>query len=159
MERLHTCTCAVSLYINIIKLLIYLVIIHYKLPVKLCFKTPFVFEDVTLLYMRYCSNRLSHIFYHVSIWPLLLFPSPPVMHVQGLNHKLLFSVTQSRLTLCSMDCSIPGFPVLHYLSEFAQTHVHWGNDAIQLLHLLSPSSPSSLSLCQYQSFPTSWPLY
>ena len=23
------------------------------------------------------------------------------------------------------DCSMPGFPVLHYLSEFAQTHVHW----------------------------------
>ena len=28
-------------------------------------------------------------------------------------------------TLCNpMDCSMPGFPVLHYLSEFAQTHVH-----------------------------------
>ena len=27
--------------------------------------------------------------------------------------------------LCNpMDCSMPGFPVLHYLSEFAQTHVH-----------------------------------
>ena len=28
-----------------------------------------------------------------------------------------------------MDCSTPGFPVLHHL-EFAQTHVHWGGDAI-----------------------------
>ena len=29
------------------------------------------------------------------------------------------------LTLCDpMDCSTPGFPVLHYLLEFAQTHVH-----------------------------------
>ena len=128
-DRTHARVCSVSLYINIIKLLIYLVIIHYKLPVKLCFKTPFVFEDVTLLYMRYCSNRLSHIFYHVSIWPLLLFPSPPVIHVQGLHHKL-FSVTQSCLTLCSMECSIPGFPVLHYLSEFAQTHVHCVDAAI-----------------------------
>ena len=93
MERLHTCSCvcSVSLYINIIKLLIYLVIIHCKLPVKLCFKTPCVFEVVTLQYMRYCSNRLSHIFYHVSIWLLQLFPSPPVIHVQGLNHKLPFS--------------------------------------------------------------------
>jgi len=35
------------------------------------------------------------------------------------------SVTQSCLTLCdSVDCSTPGFPVLHYLPEFAQTHVH-----------------------------------
>ena len=24
-----------------------------------------------------------------------------------------------------MDCNMPGFPVLHYLLEFAQTHVHW----------------------------------
>ena len=24
-----------------------------------------------------------------------------------------------------MDCSTPGFPVLHYLPEFVQTHVHW----------------------------------
>ena len=24
-----------------------------------------------------------------------------------------------------MDCSTPGFPVFHYLLEFAQTHIHW----------------------------------
>ena len=35
------------------------------------------------------------------------------------------SVAQSCLTLCDpMDCSKPGFPVLHYFLEFAQTHVH-----------------------------------
>ena len=35
------------------------------------------------------------------------------------------SVAQSCPTLCDpMDCSRPGFPVLHYLLEFAQTHVH-----------------------------------
>ena len=35
------------------------------------------------------------------------------------------SVTQSCLTLCSpMDCSTPGFPILHHLLEFAQTCVH-----------------------------------
>ena len=34
-------------------------------------------------------------------------------------------------TLCNpMDCSTSGFPVLHYLPEFAQTHVHWVSDAI-----------------------------
>ena len=38
-----------------------------------------------------------------------------------------------------MDCRTPGFSVLHYLPEFAQTHVHWVNDAIQPSHpLLSP---------------------
>ena len=37
-----------------------------------------------------------------------------------------------------MDCSMPGFPVLHYLPEFAQTHVHWVGDAIQPLNLYCP---------------------
>jgi len=42
------------------------------------------------------------------------------------------SVTQSCPTLCNrMDCSTPGFPVLHHLPEFAQTHVHWVGDVIQ----------------------------
>ena len=41
------------------------------------------------------------------------------------------SVTQLCLTLCDpMDCSTPGFPVLHHLLELAQTHVHQGSDAI-----------------------------
>ena len=44
------------------------------------------------------------------------------------------SVAQSCSTLCRpMDCSTPGFPVLHYLLEFAQTHVHWLNDTIHLI--------------------------
>ena len=35
------------------------------------------------------------------------------------------SVIQSCPTLCDpMNCSILGFPVLHYLLEFAQVHVH-----------------------------------
>ena len=36
------------------------------------------------------------------------------------------SLTKSCPTLCDpMDCSTPGFPVLHYLLEFAQIPVHW----------------------------------
>ena len=43
------------------------------------------------------------------------------------------------------DCSTAGFPVLHYLLEFAQTIVHWVGDAIQPSHpLLPPSSPPVL---------------
>ena len=45
-----------------------------------------------------------------------------------------------------MDYSTPGFPVLHHLPEFAQTHVHWLDDAIQLSHPLSPPSPPALNL-------------
>ena len=46
-----------------------------------------------------------------------------------------------------MDCSMPGFPVLHYLPEFAQIHVHWVSVTIS-------SSASSFSFC-LQFFPTS----
>ena len=52
--------------------------------------------------------------------------------------------------LCDlMDCSMPGFLVLHYLLEFAQIHVHWVDDAIQPSHPLSPSSPPALHLSQH----------
>ena len=60
------------------------------------------------------------------------------------------SVAKSCLTLCNhMDCSTPGFPVLHYLPEFAQTHIHWIDDAIQPSHPPSPPSPV-LNLSQHQ---------
>ena len=54
-------------------------------------------------------------------------------------HKLLcccFSVNKSCLLCDPMDCSMPGFPVLHSLPNFAQTHVQCVNDAIQLSHFL-----------------------
>ena len=41
-----------------------------------------------------------------------------------------------------MDCSMPGFPVLHRLLELAQTHVLWVDDAIQATHPLLPPSPA-----------------
>ena len=31
-------------------------------------------------------------------------------------------------SLTPMNCTIPGSSVLHYLPEFAQTHVHGGSD-------------------------------
>ena len=60
-------------------------------------------------------------------------------------------VAQSCPTLCDpMDCSTPGFHVLHHLPEFAQTHVHWVNDAIQPSHPLSSPSPPAFNLSQHQ---------
>ena len=41
---------------------------------------------------------------------------------------------------------MPGFPVLHHLSEFAQTHVHWVGNAIQPFHSLLSPSLSALNL-------------
>ena len=49
------------------------------------------------------------------------------------------SVEQLCPTLCNpMDCSTPGFSIVHHLPELAQTHVHWVSDAIQPSHSLSP---------------------
>ena len=45
-----------------------------------------------------------------------------------------------------MDCSTPGLPVHHQLSESTQTHDHWVCDAIQPSHPLSSPSPPALSL-------------
>ena len=61
------------------------------------------------------------------------------------------SVTQSCPTLCNaMDCSTPGFLVLHHLLEFAQTHVHRVGEAIQPAHPLLPPSPPPFILSQHQ---------
>ena len=71
---------------------------------------------------------------------------------------LLLSVSKSSRTLLDpMDCNMAGFPVLHYLPELAQTHVHWVGDAIQPSHPLSlPSSPA-FNLSQHQGLvPVSW---
>ena len=76
------------------------------------------------------------------------------------------SVAQLCLTLWGpMDCSMPGFPVLHYLPEFAQTHVHWVDDAIQPSHPLASPSPPIFYLPQHQVFSNElalhirWPKY
>ena len=67
-------------------------------------------------------------------------------------HNCCRVVAKSCLSLCDpMSCSTPGFPILHYLLEFAQTHVHWVSDAIQPSHPLLPPSPPALNLSQYQS--------
>ena len=53
------------------------------------------------------------------------------------------------LTLCDLvNCRPPGFPVHHYLLDFAQ--IHWVCDAIQPFHPLSPPSPPALNLSQHQ---------
>ena len=49
-----------------------------------------------------------------------------------------------------MDCGTRGFPVLHHLLEFAQTHVHWVDDVIQPSQPLLLPSPPALNLSQHQ---------
>ena len=67
------------------------------------------------------------------------------------------SVTKSCPTLCDpMDCRKPGFPVLHCLPEFAQTHVHLVRNAIQPLHPLSNSPLCSVLRLPFQQRCPSW---
>ena len=70
-------------------------------------------------------------------------------------HKVLCCyscpVAKSCLTLCNpMDYSTWGFPILHHLLEFAQTHIHWVRGAIQPSYPLSPPSPPAFNLSQHQ---------
>ena len=73
----------------------------------------------------------------VSIHPSLSFPlcvqesllyvsvSIAALQIGSLKCSVQFSsIPQSCLTLCPMDCSIPGLPVHHQLPKFTQTHFH-----------------------------------
>ena len=83
------------------------------------------------------------------------------MSYHDVKYVIMFcccSVAQSCPTLGDpMDCSTPGFLVLHYVPKFAQTHIHWVVDVIQLSHpLFSPSSLALKSFPASESFPMSW---
>ena len=71
-------------------------------------------------------------------------PSDTCMHVvQSL----------SCVWLCNpMDYSTPGFPVLHYLPEFAQIQIPCVTDAIQPSHPLLPPSSPALSISSIRVF-------
>ena len=67
----------------------------------------------------------------------LIPPALGILTLGLLGKRLLLS--RSVPTLCNPeDCSTPGFPVLHCLPEFAQTHVHRVDDYIQPSHPLLP---------------------
>ena len=69
-------------------------------------------------------------------------------NVLSWEHYCCCSVIKLCPALCNpTNCSTPGFPVLHYLPEFAQIHVHW-------CYLTISSSAAPFSFC-LQSFPAS----
>ena len=55
-----------------------------------------------------------------------------------------------------MDCSTPGFPVLHHLLELAKTHIHWISNDIQPSRSLIPFTSFLQSFPTSGSFPVSW---
>ena len=84
----------------------------------------------------YCRSRKA-----IALIPILSSTYSCVVVAQLLSH----------VWLCNpMDCSTPGFPVLHCLPQFAQNYVRWVDDAIQPSHPLSPPFPLALNLAQHQ---------
>ena len=81
--------------------------------------------------------------------PALFNIIEPVI-VQSLSHVWLSD---------PMDCTTPGFPVLHHLPDFSQTQVHWLDDAIQSFHPLSPPFPPAFNLSQHRVFSNELALY
>ena len=82
------------------------------------------------------------------------------------KHSVQFSsVTKLCPALCNQeDCSTPGFPVHHQLSEFTQTHVHWVSHAIHLMlchPFLLPLSifPSTKVFSNESILHIRWPKY
>ena len=68
----------------------------------------------------------------------------------GLGVIAVQSLSVVQLFATPWTVAMPRFPVLHYLLEFTQTHVHWISDVIQPFHPLLPPSLLALNLSQYQ---------
>ena len=68
------------------------------------------------------------------------------------------SVAKSSLTLWGlMDCSMPGFPILHCPLEFAQTHVDWVRwSYLTISSSVAPFSSYPQSFPASGAFPVSW---
>ena len=62
--------------------------------------------------------------------------------VQSLSHVGLFATPWTAAYQASLS--------FHYLPKFAQTHVHWVDDAIQQSHPLSSPSPPALNLSEHR---------
>ena len=94
--------------------------------------------------LSFTDHKIGYILVHGRIWENLL------MTISEYCWGYHCSIAQSCPTLCDpMDCSTPGFLVLHYLPEFAQIHVHWVGEAIQPFHPLSSASPPALNFSQH----------
>ena len=111
----------------------------HKILAKTCRETQSTCKGLIFLHLSSCRNGESFFepFLAFTAWshnvkreriqlsrsqPGVISQNGRTSQKQGVVHC---SVTKSCSTLYDpMDCSTPGFPVLHHLLEFAQTHVH-----------------------------------
>ena len=84
---------------------------------------------------QHCSRSLFSFAVSVGMWRAVSFSWGLMMYSISLKPDCCCSFAKACPTLCDpVDCSTSGFAVLHYLLEFAQTHVHWVGDALSLLY-------------------------
>ena len=124
-------------------------------PVRKPARTIFVVQSLSRVWLishdsspspRACSNSCA-----LSRWCHPTISSPIVLFSSCLQSFPASVQAQSFPTLCdAVDCSTPGFPVLHQLLKLVQIHVHRVGDAIQPSHLLSSPFPPAFNLCQHQ---------
>ena len=120
-----------------------------------------------LIYLNSLSNPLQNVSYiYVNCMWLWKAENTRWKKNQKFQWMACCSVTRLCLTFCNLtDGSTLGFPVLHYLLEFAQNHVHGVGDAIQRAHplstlLLLPSVFPSIRVFPSESaFHIRWPKY
>ena len=131
--------------------------------------TPWMFftrpiSSVSWLGYQLLVYNLKNSLGEIQQWPA--YKKRPRKEADHSRLILLLSVTKPCLTLCNaMDCSTLGVLVFHFLPEFAQTHVHWANEASNHFLLCRPLLllPSIFpSLGVFSSDPLlciSWPKY
>ena len=120
-----------------------MILVSWTLNFKPAFSLSFTFNK-----RLFSSSSLSAItvvssaFLRLLIFLLaILNPACSSSQTFHMMYSQFSSVAQSCLTLCSlMDCSMPGFPVLHQFPEFVQTYVHRVGDVIQQSHPVMPFS-------------------
>ena len=100
------------------------------LPVQSSFLPHFL-----LSFQQSCVlSSPTHCLPPILLYTLYSFRHWPFFLILFFPFSCCCSVIQWCMTLCnSMDCSIPGFPVLYYLPKFPETPVHWVDDAISQL--------------------------
>ena len=125
----------------------------------------FTLVILSFFFNVHCSLRFllwTTIFPYVcsSFFLILVVPYMFWLLILCLFHVLCCSVAKSCATLFDpMNCSTPGFPVLHCLPEFAQTHVI--ESVIPSKHLILCPQSFLFSSCPQSfpasgSFPVSW---
>ena len=89
-------------------------------------------------YQTYCFHNKNYLLWRIyAPWCIFFLAASQKFnnsfHTSFFKNSVIHSCLVTKLcpTLCDpMDCSMPGFPVLHCLPGFAQIHVHWLSDAI-----------------------------